>query len=393
MKTATLVPIRRPLVLVLAALAAVGLGLALIVPPARAANESATADLTLKPRSGDFYREALRPANLGLGVEITAPYPASPKVMPLKEATVDFPTDMKFVPKKNFPVCPDNRIGPPPVNLSVPPQTAIARCPKAVIGNGTAGLYLAQGNSPSGTTLNDPVLVIFNGGKTGSGLARIKIYGYSKGTTAGVYMSGVLQRNGTLDMNIPVLTSDSAVGKFQLNIPGTKPIVYDNKSVPGSVGLDKTYIQAKCSTGTWSLGADFVLGTRDDLGNPTSPNEYVSAPRSTDTCVGLAGRPALKWIQVKGPSRMRRGQKRMFRVRVTNRGTATMHRIKVVAGGRWIARKVRRTSSLAPGRTRWVKVPVRLTRKAKRHRKTVLTMRVSATHVKAKIGRKTIRVR
>lgn len=379
--------------LVLIALIAGEVGLALLPPPALGADETATTTFTLKAKAGRFYKQARKPANLSLGVEITAPYPASPTVLPMKKVTIDFPTDMKFVPKRNFPVCPDNRIGPPPVNLSVAPRTAIARCPKAVLGNGTAELYLARANSPSGPTLKDPVLVLFNGGRTRSGLPRIKIYGYSKGTGAGVYMGGVLRRDGTLAMSIPVLSLDSAVGRFDLEIPATRPIVYNNRSVPGSVGLDRTYVQARCSTGTWNLTADFVLGTRDDAGNPTSPNSYVPAPPVSGNCVGRAGHAHLKWVKVAGPHRMRRGQKGNFKVRVTNNGTAVMKRIRIVARGRWVRRNVRKPGSLWPGRTRWVKVPVRLTRRAKRHRATVVKFRVSAAKVKAKVGRKRVRVR
>ncbi len=383
----------RNILLALVALAAMVATLASVPPMARAADETATASLDLRARSGKLYKQALKPANLGLGVEITAPFPASPTVLPMKRVIVDFPTDMKFVPKKNFPVCPDNKIGPPPVNLSVAPQTAIARCPKAVIGNGTAELYLARTNSAGGPTLKDPVLVVFNGGRTKAGLPRIKVYGYSKGTSAGVYMGGVLQKDGTLEMSIPVLSLDSAVGKFDLEIPATRPIIYNNHSVPGSVGRDKTYVQTRCSTGTWNMTADFVLGTRDDAGNPTSPNEYVSAPPVTGNCVGLAGRPHLKWVKVAGPHKMRRGQKRNFKVRVTNNGTAVMKRIRIVVNGKWIRKRSKRTANLWPGRTRWVKVPVKLTRKAKRRRATVVRARVSAAHVKAKVGKKRVRVR
>lgn len=366
---------------------------ALVAPPASAADETATASLSMTARQGKLFKQALRPVNLKLGGEIRAPWPASPTVLPMKVVDVGFPTDMKFVPKKNFPVCPRNRIGPPPVNLSVPPQTAIARCPKAVIGNGSAELYLAQANGPNGPNLKDPVLVIFNAGRTKAGLARISVYGYSKGTSAGVFMGGVLKKNGTLRLSIPVLTADSAVGKFDFEIPATEPIIYDNRSVPGSVGRDKSYAQARCSNGTWGLTADFVLGTRNDAGEPTGPSETVTAPPVTEDCVGAPGKPNLKWVKVNGPNKMKRGQRKRFKVRVTNNGTAVMRNIRIVANGKWIRKNRKKTANLWPGKTRWVNVPVRLTGKAKRKKATVLKVRVNPGNTKAKVGKKRIRVR
>lgn len=393
MSSPRLVHFPRNAVLALIALIGLGVSLALVPPVARGADETATAGMSLKASSGKLYRQLPKAANLSLGVEVKAPFPASPKILPMKRVTVDFPTDMKFVPKRNFPVCPDNQIGPPPVNLSVPPQTAIARCPKAVLGNGSAQLYLAAINSASGPNLKDPVLVVFNGGRTRAGLARIKVYGFSKGTGAGVYMSGVLQRNGTLTMSIPVLTFDSAVGQFSLNIPATSPVVYDGKPVPGSVGRDRSYVEARCSTGTWRMKADFVFGTRDDAGRPTSPDSNVSAPPVTEGCYGRPGHPHLKWVKVKGPWKMRRGQKRTFYVRVSNNGTAVAKRVRVTAYGKWMRRNTRRAANLWPGRTRWVKVPVRMKRSARRHQRTVVKFRVSAAHTKAKTGRKRVWVR
>ncbi len=362
-------------------------------PPAQAANESATAGFSMAPRSGPLYKEARKPVNLGINVEVTAPFPASPEILPLKKVTVDFPTDMKFNPKKNFPVCPADQVGPPPVNMSVPPAEVIARCPKAVLGNGTAQLYLAHVNYANGPNLKDPVLVVFNGGKTNSGLPKIKIYGYSKGTGAGIYMEGALQNDGKLEISVPVLTYDSAVGQFDLQIPATQPLQYNGAPVPGSVGLDKTYVQAKCSTGKWNLGAEFVLGTRDTAGQPTSPDSNVSAPPVTDNCTGLAGKARFARVVAKGPKKIRRAKKGVFRVKLTNNGTATAKAVKIKVAGKWVKPRVQRVGKLAPGQARTVRVRVNLTRKAKRGKRTVVKFRASAAKTGAKVGKARVRVR
>lgn len=383
----------RGALLALLALIGLGLGLTLMPAAARADNETATSTLGLKASSGNLFREAMRPALLSLGVDVRAPWPASPTVLPMKSVRIDFPTDMTFDPKGNFPVCPDNEVGPPPVNLSVPPQVVIARCPGAVIGNGTAELYLARQNTANGPFLRDPVLVVFNGGRTKAGLPMIKVYGYSKGTTAGVYMEGVLQRDGVLAMSIPVLTSDSAVGKFDLEIPATRPITYDNRQVPGSVGRDRTYVQAKCSTGTWDMTADFTLGTRNAIGEPTSPDSNISAPAVTESCFGAAGRPAIGRLVINGPRKVRRNGRATFRVRVTNSGTAVAKRVRIVANGNWVKRGTANGGNLRPGQSRVVRVPVRLTNRARAGGRTAIRFRVTANGAKARAANWRVQVR
>lgn len=73
--------------------------------------------------------------------------------------------------------------------------------------------------------------------------------------------------------------------------------------------------------------------------------------------------------------------------------TAVMKNIKVVVNGKWIRKKAKKAGSLWPGKTRWVKVPVKLTKKAKRKRATVVKARVSAFKVKAKVGKKRVRAK
>ncbi|MCO5315475.1 MAG: hypothetical protein M9938_04840 [Solirubrobacterales bacterium] len=380
--------------IILIALGGFALGLALLPTVARGADETATASFSIKSQSGNLFRQALRPANFNMEVEVRAPYPESPKVLPMKRVTLGLPTDMRFVPKSNFPVCPDNQIGPPPVNLSVPPDVAIARCPGAVIGNGTAGLYLAGANNADGPFLKDPVLVVFNGGRTKAGLPKIKVYGFSKGTSAGVYMEGVLQNNGTLAVSIPVLTSDSAVGRFNLAIPATQPIVYNNRSVPGSVGRDRSYVQSRCSTGSWRMTSTFLLGNRNDAGQPVGEESTITAAPVSDSCFGAVGTPRFAAFRTSGPKKMKARGRAVFRVRVTNNGTAVMNRIRVFANGPWIRRaNVNGGTNLWPGASRWVRVPVRMNNRARRNRSTRITFRATAQKTKVRTGSRWVRVR
>jgi hypothetical protein len=368
-----------------AIVATAGLSMALAAP-AGAANETATANLTMTPQNGKLFKQAHKPVNWRLDVEVKAPWPASPKVLPMKQVSIDFPKDMKFVPKKNTPVCPNSQIGPPPVNLNVDPNTAIARCPGAVLGNGTAGLYLAQNNSAVGPNLTDPELVVFNGGRTGNGLPKVKIYGYSKGTGAGIYMEGVL-RGGNLTISIPVLTFDSAVGDFNLNIPGT------NNPNANRRGKDRTYVQTKCSSGTWQTTARFTLGTRDTAGNPTSLDSTVVAPTDTTNCVGLNGRANLKVQKVKGPKKLKRGQTKAYRVRVKNRGTRVAQGMNIAVRGKWVKNRKQRVGKLAPGQAKTFKVRAGINRKAKKGKRTVIKFRTNAKQTKAVVGKARVRVR
>lgn len=334
---------------------------------ASATGEVAEADLNMTAQSGGLYTNALKPVNWRVDVKVTAPFPANPTILPLKKVSLDFTTDMKFVPKNGFPVCGDDKVGPPPVNMSVPPATIIQRCPDAVLGNGSAELHLAKVNYANGPNLKDPVLIVFNGGKTSSGLPKIKIYGFSKGTGAGIFMEGVLQPDGKLDILIPVLTYDSAVGRFDLNIPGTEPVKYNNADVPGSMGLDKTYVQAKCSTGHWDMTAKFTLGERDTAGEPIGTESVIDAPPVSKTCVGTPSTPQkakLAKPKVKGAAKAKRGKKVTYRVTVKNSGKAAAKGVKIAAKGKG-AKGAAKVGTIAAGKSKTVKVKVKFTKKGK----------------------------
>jgi hypothetical protein len=341
---------------VAASLVAAAFVSASIAGSASASGEVAEVDLTMAPQNGKLFKNAVKPVNWRLDVKISAPYPENPKVLPMKRVKTTFPKDMVFDPKKNTPVCGDSQIGPPPVNLNVEPDEAIARCPKAVLGNGTAELYLAQNNGPNGANLKDPVLVVFNGGENSKGQAVIKIYGYSKGTGAGVYMEGALV-NGVLDIQIPVLTFDSGTGEFNLNIPGR------NSEFKNRRGVDPTYVQAKCSTGTWLTNAQFTLGTRDTAGNPTGPDSVINAPQDSTECVGVAGKAKLK-VKAKGPGKAKAGKKATYKVTLKNTGADVAKGVKVKASGKG-AKGSAKAGNIAPGKSKTVKVKVKFTKKGK----------------------------
>ncbi|MBK5232465.1 MAG: hypothetical protein JJE13_05745 [Thermoleophilia bacterium] len=321
---------------------------------AQAANESATNDFSMVPQSGTFYKDAPRPANWRVEVEITAPFPQNPEVLPLKEVRADFPDEMSFNPDPKMPVCPDNEVGPPPVNMTVPPDTIVARCPKSVIGNGKSYLYLNRTNGPTGPNLKDAVLIVFNGGRNAAGLPKIKIYGYSKGVNTGIYMEGVL-KNGKLEVAIPVLAYDSSVGYFDLNIPGT------NDPVANRRGLDKSYVRTTCAHSPWTGGSEFTLGTRNDDGSPISPDSIVKPPPLSVPCTGATGSAKFSKVKIKGPSKVKQGGKGTFKVSMTNSGTATAKGLTVSASGRGAKGKAK-AGTLAPGKSKTVKVKVKFTK-------------------------------
>jgi hypothetical protein len=346
---------------------------------ASASGEAATVGLAMTPQSGKLSTNVKKPVNWRVDVEIKAPFPANAKVLPMKRVTIDFPKDMSFNPASGFPVCPDSEVG-PNSNLSFPPDTVIARCPKAVLGNGTAGLYLAANNNATGPTLKDPVLIVFNGGKNSKGQAVIKIYGYSQGTGAGIYMEGALV-NDQLDITIPVLTFDSAVGDFNLNIPGS------NAAQTNRRGLDKSYVQSTCSSGKWLTNAAFTLGTRNTAGDPTSPNSLVDAPQATTTCTGVAS-GKFGNLKVKGPGSVKKGKKGTYKVTVKNAGSATIKNVKVVASGSGV-KGSGKGGNIAKGKSKTVNVPVKFTKKGKIKTK----FKVTGSGVNAKTITKSVKIK
>ena len=346
---------------------------------ASASGEVAEAGLTMAPQSGQLSKSVVKPVNWRVDVEITAPFPANPKISPIKRVTTTFPKDMTFNPKASTPVCPDSAVGPPPVNLSVDPNEVIARCPQAVLGNGTAQLYLAQANSATGTNLKDPVLIVFNGGENSQGQAVLKIYGYSKQTGAGVYMEGALKGN-VLDVRIPVLSLDSGTGEFNLNIPGSNAPDVNRR------GVDKSYVQAKCSTGTWLTNASFELGSRDTAGNPTSPTTKIAAPESSTECVGKGGGAKFGSVKVKGPAKAKKGKKTTYKVTVKAAG-GTINNVKVKASGKGVSGSAK-VGTLKQGKSKTVKVKVKFSKKGKIKTK----FKATGKGVPAKVATKTVKV-
>ena len=336
--------------------------------------------LTMTPQSGSLFTDVKKPVDWRIAVQITAPFPANPKVLPIKRVTVNFPKDMSFNPNPNTAVCPDSAVGPPPVNLSVDPNEVIARCPQAVLGNGTAELYLAQANSATGTNLKDPVLIVFNGGKNSKGQAVLKIYGYSKQTGAGIYMEGALV-NGELDLRIPVLSLDSSVGEFNLNIPGT------NAPEANRRGVDKSYVQARCSSGKWLTNATFELGSRDTAGNPIGPTNTLEAPQGSTECQGKAG-SKFGSVKVKGPAKAKKGKKTTYKVTVKNAGASTIKNVKVKASGKG-AKGSAGGVSIAKGKSKTIKVKVKFSKKGKIKTK----FKVTGKGVNAKTVSKSVRVK
>lgn len=337
--------------------------------------EVATTDFSIAPLKGSLYTKSFVSSEWSVSADISqpgvVPAPVVP-ISPMKEVDLKLTKDLTFNPNKNMPVCPDNKVG-PTANLSVPPNTIIDRCPKSVIGNGSAQLYLAHMNTGTGPTLKDPVLIIFNGGYVSSGplkgRPKIKIYGFSKGTGAGIYMGAVLTSEGVLKVQVPVLTADSAVANFHFNIPGKTPIIYDYKSIPRSVGQDLNFIKAKCSAGSWALDSSYKLGTRNDLGEDTGPTSVIDAPRITHDCSAIPGYiPFAKLgnTTVKGASKTKRNNKILYRIKVKNTGTAVAKRVKVTISGRGVkGKKVFNLENIKAKGFKNLRAPLRFTKTGK----------------------------
>lgn len=344
-----------------------------VVANANADGETVEADTTLSPKSGSFYKEANVSSNLAVSAVVT-PNPNSAVVNPTKNIKLTFPTGTTFKP--NNKVCPDSKIG-PSTNLSLGPKYMVDQCSNAVIGTGTAVIYLGKFKA---APLGDPVLIAFNAGRNNNGQPKMKVYGYSKQTTVGILINGTL-KGRVLYLTIPVLSSDSAVGEFKLQIPG--PTLNRPDLDLNVKGLDPNYVQARCASSPLVTNAAFEMGQRDvSTGQPTSPTVTVTAPQTTQPCTGLAGTAKLGGMKVKGPSAVKNGKKGAFKVTVKNTGTATAKNVVVTSnrGGKGKA------GNIAPGASKTV--TVKATIRGKKNRKVAVKFTAKSGNVKSGITKK-----
>lgn len=334
----------------------------------------------MQPFGGKLYRELPVSVNSRLEVNVSVPA-AQNSVLPLKRATIKFDTDMTYNPHNRVtPVCPDSRIG-QSTNLGLGVALVVDLCPRSVIGTGSAVIYLAKQKS---AVLADPQMVIFNAGRDRQGNPKLKIYGYSKGTGAGLLMEGSLTRRGIQDVPIGVLSYDSGVGNFIFDLPGTGMPVEDVNS-PGGIrtvkGLDRNYVQARCSDNLWTTGGDFILGERDPAtGADIGPDTLVSAAVFNDPCRGIKGRARLSRVSLKGRKAGKRHRRIAYRVTVANRGTATARRVRVLVSGAAKGRFKR--ANIAPRTRRTIVVRPRITAAAGRKARVVVRVRASNAHVR-----------
>ena len=136
-------------------------------------------------------------------------------------------------------------------------------------------------------------------------------------------------KNQVLDIAVPVLTSDSAVGELHLDFPGSVTIP-DQGTIKGQ---DPNYVQAKCGTGSLLTKATFILGQRDYATKQPIPGteETIVAPDTTQACTGLAGKAKLGGLKVNGPGAVKNGRKATYKLNVTNWGDGESALTKVCA--------------------------------------------------------------
>ena len=165
-------------------------------------------------------------------------------------------------------------------------------------------------------------MVAFNGGLQ-DGRPLVKVYAYSYDTMVGIYTEAALQTDGSLDFDVPQLTFDSSVSELNLAIP-SKNITLNNLG-PGAEtvilpkGEKSDYVQAKCSTGSFTWASDFTFGTRDTDNTPTSPDTFASDSGS-QACTGVSGKAKLGGVKVKGPRKVTRNKVTTYKVKVKNTG-------------------------------------------------------------------------
>jgi len=252
-----------------------------------------------------------------------------------------------------------------------------------VVGTGISTILLFQSKAAA---LDDPILVIFHAGKSASGNPKIKIYGYSQGTTVGILMTGEL-KNGILDVAIPVLSYDSSVLFYEFNIPG-KPLKRPELEV-NTRGLDKTYAMATCPTGTLTTGGEFLFGPRDpSTGENVGPEYTVESPDTKQNCKGLPGKPNAKLkLKAKGPKAVKRGKKGTFKVTIRNTGVLNASKVKVTSTGGGKAN----AGTIKAGKSKTVKVKAKVT--GKKGSKKTLVFKAKGKGVKAATVKLKVRVK
>ena len=365
------------------------LAFALALPGmASAGEQTLTAGFSLTPQSGQFLSNGFTPANWTVDNSVATVDPNEPEILPTKEIDLTLPpsSQMTFNPG-NLAVCPDGDIN--PGNVSVPVPTIVARCPDAVIGNGTAKFVLSR-NNLNPTAVLDGQVVAFNGGLQ-NGRPLVKVYAYSYTTMVGVYTEAALQTDGSLDFDVPQLSFDSSVSELNLAIP-SQEITLNNVG-PGAEtvvlpkGKKSDYVQAKCSTGSFNWASDFTFGTRDTDGTPISGDTFASDSGS-QACTGVAGKAKIGRVKVQGPSKVKRGRAATYKVRIKNTGTTTANGVRLRVSGRGV--RVNTTAGkIAAGKTRTVRVKARFTRKGK----IKASFRVTSKNAGKKTIRRTVRVR
>ncbi len=233
----------------------------------------------------------------------------------MKVADLGFPPSsrMTFNPKASMPVCPASEIGPPPINMSVSVDIVVARCPNAILGNGTATFGLAQSTNPILARAGE--IVVFNGGRVG-GLPKIKVYAYSYETLAGIYTEATLQPDGQLRFEIPPLTSDSSVTELNLSIP-SKQITLSRRG-PGKTvilpaGRKSDYVQAKCSD---RIPVERGPHHRSPRHQRRSDRPGVQISDSgVVACTSSSGQAKIGRVQVNGPSKAKRNKVTTYQVK------------------------------------------------------------------------------
>jgi len=328
--------------------------------PAQAAGETADADISITPRGPTLFNNAFSAANLKIETAIVPEDPLPPTITPMKVADLGLPASPRFTfrPKASMPVCADDQLGGPPTNVSVPVKTMIERCPQSLLGNGSAKFALGQSTSPLAT--RDGEILVFNGGRV-NGKPKLKIYAYSYDTSTGIYTSAILQPNGQLRFEIPVLTADSAVRSLNLNIPGKRVVIEKpllDLTVVLPAGSDSNYAQAKCTSGGFPWTADFTLGKRDLAGNPIGPPAFVVSDAGNYPCTGVKASARIAVPRVSGPRVVKRNRLATFRVLIRNTGQAPLLGARMVTSSRGI-RVNTMIGRLNPGAAKTVRVRVK----------------------------------
>jgi hypothetical protein len=222
-----------------------------------AAGQKQTITLKVKPKNLPNKKKKYRAASLNVVTETTNTTAANQVPSPATLAKINFDNEIKIVPGVS-PKCAESAVA------GKDTAAAKAACPNAIVGGGSAVVFVPGPNPPGNThgTFNAEVTA-FNGQPKG-GKPTILLHTYTPALVYAQDLVGVLnpstagkdyKKGKRLDVTIPPLPLGAALTKFITTVGN---------------GFKKGYIKAHCTDRNHKINAKSVFTYQDGSSLPAS---------------------------------------------------------------------------------------------------------------------------